>query len=62
MAFQFIPMPGEAFIQRVCRESREHDAYIVAHPEEFSIDQVSHAKNSIHDSEMLEVRDILRYS
>ena len=62
MAFVFTPEPGETFIARVVREAREHDAYVVAHPAEFSTDCVNAAKNSINDDQMLQVCDILRYS
>lgn len=61
MAFEFQPRDGESFIERVSREATERWLYIVANPTEFSASQVGDATNSLNDSRMLEVRDILRY-
>lgn len=48
-------------IQQIVREAHEHDDYVVAHPDEFTRQQVDAAKLNIFQRERLQVRDILRY-
>lgn len=51
----------ESPLARICREAREHRTYVVAHPDEFTTEEVQLAKLAIYQAERLEVAAILRY-
>ena len=51
----------ETEIQRICREVKERRAYIVAHPDEFSLKELQDAQHAIYQSERLSLAATLRY-
>jgi len=48
-------------IMRICRAADDRRAYVIAHPTEFTADQVAMARNTDHDHVMLNLASVLRY-
>jgi hypothetical protein len=51
----------ESPLERICRQAREHRAYVVAHPNEFTTREVEEAQRSTYQSERLSLAATLRY-
>lgn len=51
----------ESPLERICRQARERRAYVIAHPEEFTAEEVALAQNAEYQHQMLEPAAILRY-
>jgi hypothetical protein len=52
---------SESPLERICRQAREHDHYVVAHPGEFTVDEVNSSKLRIYQRERLSIASTLRY-
>lgn len=51
----------ESPLERICRQAVEHDAIVLANPENFTRDQVERAQLATFQRERLSVASILRY-
>jgi ABC-type multidrug transport system fused ATPase/permease subunit len=54
-------MTHETPLERICREAAEHEQYVLAHPDEFSTDEVERAALSAYQRERLSIASTLRY-
>lgn len=54
-------MATESPLDRICREAQEHNDYVLAHPAEFTTQEVQDAQLTAYQNSRLSLASTLRY-